>query len=99
MSEIDRFRLVLAVARARSISDVAQRTGLSQPTVTRAVAATERLAGFPLRRDRPQTSILAARASRSASPPGRATSCTPSPRKGTVIAGQPTRFHSGGNGA
>ncbi|AUN39092.1 LysR family transcriptional regulator [Tsukamurella tyrosinosolvens] len=48
MSEIDRFRLVLAVARTRSISEVALLTGLSQPTVTRAVAATERLVGFPL---------------------------------------------------
>ncbi|CAM3446963.1 LysR family transcriptional regulator [Tsukamurella hominis] len=48
MSEIDQFRLVLAVARSGSISEVAQLTGLSQPTVTRAVRATERLVGFPL---------------------------------------------------
>lgn len=48
MSEIDRFRLVLLVARTRSISDAAQLTGLSQPTVTRAVKETERLVGFPL---------------------------------------------------
>lgn len=48
MSEIDRFRLVLAVARTGSISEVAQLTGLSQPTVTRAVKETERLVGVPL---------------------------------------------------
>ncbi|WEL93749.1 LysR family transcriptional regulator [Tsukamurella tyrosinosolvens] len=39
MSEIDRFRLVLAVARTRSISEVALLTGLSQPTVTLTVMA------------------------------------------------------------
>lgn len=48
MSEIDQFQLVLAVARTRSISEVALICGLSQPTVTRAVSATERLVGFPL---------------------------------------------------
>lgn len=48
MSEIERFRLVLAVARTHSIGEVALITGLSQPTVTRAVSATEQLVGFPL---------------------------------------------------
>lgn len=48
MTEIDQFRLVLAVARTHSIREVALYTGLSQPTVTRAVAATERLVGYRL---------------------------------------------------
>ncbi|BDH55525.1 LysR family transcriptional regulator [Tsukamurella sp. PLM1] len=48
MSEIDRFRLVLIVARAHSISAAASITGLSQPTITRAVKATEQLVGYPL---------------------------------------------------
>lgn len=54
MSEIEQFRLVLAVAVANSISDVALRTGVSQPTVTRAVKATERLVGYPLFERTPQ---------------------------------------------
>lgn len=41
MSEIARLRLVLAVARTRSISEAAAVHGVSQPTVTRAVAALE----------------------------------------------------------
>ncbi|MET9327294.1 LysR family transcriptional regulator [Tsukamurella sp. NPDC003166] len=48
MTDIDRLRLVATVVRTRSIHETARAHGVAQSTVTRAVAAAERLVGFEL---------------------------------------------------
>lgn len=48
MSDIERLRVVATVARTRSISEAARAHGVAQSTVTRSVAKTEELVGFPL---------------------------------------------------
>lgn len=48
MSDIERLRVVATVARTHSISEAARVHGIAQSTVTRSVAKTEQLVGFPL---------------------------------------------------
>ncbi|CAM3789240.1 LysR family transcriptional regulator [Tsukamurella strandjordii] len=52
MSDIERLRVVATVAGTHSIIEAARVHGIAQSTVSRSVAAAERLVGFPLfRRD------------------------------------------------
>lgn len=48
MSDIERLRVVATVARTHSMNEAARVHGVAQSTVTRSVAATERLLGFAL---------------------------------------------------
>nr|WP_269451167.1 LysR family transcriptional regulator [Tsukamurella pseudospumae] len=48
MSDIERLRVVATVAHTHSISEAARVHGVAQSTVTRSVAAAEKLVGFPL---------------------------------------------------
>jgi DNA-binding transcriptional LysR family regulator len=60
MSDIERLRVVATVAETRSITEAARVHRIAQSTVSRSVAAAERLVGFPLfRRDSAGVQLVA----------------------------------------